>query len=155
MIKTMTDLHYTIDINAPKEKVWHVMLEPETYTEWTGPFYPGSYYEGSWDKGSKIKFVAEDDGKVSGMFSQIVENIPYEYVSIEHLGEIIDGQEDTSSKSAKQWVGSHENYRFTEKDGKTTLDVELTGSNVSDEMTKMLEGMWPQALEKLKEICER
>ena len=131
------------------------MLEPETYKEWTGAFHPGSTYEGSWDKGSKIKFVSEDDGKLSGMFSQIVENIPHEYVSIEHLGEIIDGKEDTTSEGAKQWSGSHENYRFTEKDGTTTLDVELIGGNVSDEMTKMFDGMWPQSLQKLKEICER
>ena len=131
------------------------MLGSETYKEWTGAFHAGSTYEGRWDKGSKIKFVAEDDGKLSGMFSQIVENIPYEYVSIEHLGEIIDGKENTISEGAKQWIGSHENYRFTEKEGTTTLDVELIGGNVSDEMTKMFDGMWPQALQKLKEICER
>src|SRR5688500_10250584 len=107
----MANLHYTIDISAPKEKVWQTMLESETYKEWTAAFHEGSTYEGSWDKGSKIRFVAEDDGKVSGMFSHIVENIPYEYVSIEHLGEIVDGQEDTTSENAKQWIGSHENYR--------------------------------------------
>jgi uncharacterized protein YndB with AHSA1/START domain len=151
----MANLHYTIDISSPKEKVWQTMLQAATYKEWTGAFHPGSTYEGSWDKGSKIKFVAEDEGKISGMLSQIVENVPYDYLSIEHLGQIIDGQEDTSSEDAKQWIGSHENYQFTEKDGITTIDVELIGENINDEIAKMFDGMWPQALQKLKEICER
>jgi len=151
----MANLNYTIDIEAPKQKVWQVMLELDTYKEWTGAFHPGSTYEGSWDKGSKIKFVSEDDRKLSGIFSQIAENIPYEYVSIEHLGEIVDGKEDMTSESAKQWSGSHENYRFTEKDGITTVDVELTGDNLGDEIRKMFDGMWLRSLQKLKEICER
>ncbi|HMI09606.1 MAG TPA: SRPBCC domain-containing protein [Candidatus Saccharimonadales bacterium] len=151
----MANLNYTIDIEAPKQKVWQVMLELDTYKEWTGAFHPGSTYEGSWDKGSKIKFVSEDDRKLSGIFSQIAENIPYEYVSIEHLGEIVDGKEDMTSESAKQWSGSHENYRFTEKDGITTVDVELTGDNIGDEIRKMFDGMWLRSLQKLKEICER
>jgi len=151
----MANVNYTIDIEAPKQKVWQVMLELDTYKEWTGAFHPGSTYEGSWDKGSKIKFVSEDDRKLSGIFSQIAENIPYEYVSIEHLGEIVDGKEDMTSESAKQWSGSHENYRFTEKDGITTVDVELTGDNIGDEIRKMFDGMWLRSLQKLKEICER
>lgn len=92
---------------------------------------------------------------MSGMFGKIVENIPYEFVSIEQLGEIIDGQEDTSSDEAKQWQGSHENYRFSEINGATTVDVGVTGENIRSEMTRMFDGMWPKALEKLKEICER
>jgi hypothetical protein len=151
----MTNLNYSININAPKEKVWETMLGQETYKEWTAAFHPGSYYDGSWDKGSKIWFVSEDDGKLSGMFGHIVENIPYQYVSIEQLGEIIDGKEDSSSEEAQNWIGSHENYRFTEDNGITTVDVEMTGDNVSPEIAKMFEGMWPPALQKLKEICER
>lgn len=131
------------------------MLGPETYKEWTAVFHPGSYYDGSWDKGNKIWFVSEDNGKLSGMFGRIVENTPFEYVSIELLGEIIDGKEDSSSEEAKNWIGSHENYRFSEYDGATTVDVEMTGENVSPEIAKMFEGMWPPALQKLKEISER
>jgi len=146
---------FTIDINAPKEKVWKVMLENKTYREWTGAFHEGSYYQGSWDKGSDIKFLAEDEGKLSGMASKIVENIPNEYISIEHIGEVVDGVVDTSSEGAKQWVGAHENYIFKEKDGITKVTIELEGEGVHKDMAEMLEGMWPKALQKLKEIAER
>lgn len=106
-------------------------------------------------RGSKIWFISEDEGKLSGMFGRIVENKPYQYISIEQLGEVIDGKEDSSGEEAQSWIGSHENYCFTEDNGVTTVDVEMIGDNISPEIAKMFEGMWPPALQKLKEICER
>ena len=131
------------------------MLDIDTYKQWTDPFYPGSYYEGSWDKGSDIKFVAESDGKLSGIYGRVVENIPYEYVSVEYLGEIVDGELDTQSDEARTWIGAHENYRFTENNGVTTVDVELGGEEVGDDMAQMFNDSWPKALAKLKEITEQ
>lgn len=151
----MTTQKFSININAPKEKVWKAMLEDKTYREWTGAFHEGSYYEGSWKKGSTIQFLALDNGKLSGMVSKIVENIPYEYISIEHVGEVSDGVIDSSSEGVKQWIGAHENYILKEKDGITTLTVELEGNDINKDMAKMFEGMWPKALQKLKEIAEQ
>ncbi len=151
----MNTLHFTIDINAPKEKVWEVMLADETYREWTSAFQEGSRYEGSWDKGSKIRFIGPDkEGKIGGMFGRIAENRPYEYISIEYGGEIVDDQEDSTSDHVKQWIGAHENYTFSESDGVTTLAVELEGVE-SPEMITMFEEAWPKALGKLKAIAER
>lgn len=151
----MNKLNFTIDINAPKQRVWEVMLGDATYRQWTAAFHEGSYFEGNWAKGSNMRFLAMDDGKLSGMASRIVESIPYEYISIEHLGEIMDGELDDTSEGAKQWAGAHENYTFTENSGVTTVLVELEGIDVSDEMNNMFEGMWPKALAKLKEIAEQ
>ncbi len=118
----MKTLTYTIEINAPKEKVWDTMLGKDTYKLWTSPFHEGSDYEGSWDQGSKIRFIApDDDGKVSGMTSQIAENRPYEFISIEHLGEVIDGEDVLDSEMAKRFKGAHESYTFTEDNGVTTV----------------------------------
>lgn len=50
-------LKYSITINAPKEKVWHTMLDDKTYREWTTEFNPGSYYEGDRKEGSEIRFL--------------------------------------------------------------------------------------------------
>lgn len=85
----METQHHSILIHADKKKVWHTMLDKETYTTWTEAFHEGSYFEGDWGKGSEIRFLGkEEDGSVSGMFSRIKENIPYEFVSIEHVGVI-------------------------------------------------------------------
>jgi len=150
----MTKLNYSISINAPKDTVWHTMLDLDTYKLWTEAFFPGSYYEGSWEKGSEIRFVAEADGGKSGMLGCIVENIPCEFVSIEYLGELENGKLKTTDGSSL-WVGAHENYSFTETGGLTKLEVELRADNGGDELTETFDAMWPKALQKLREMCEK
>lgn len=149
----MQKLHYSISINAPIKKVWDTMLQDETYRQWTSAFSEGGYYKGSWDKGAKILFIGPDPltGKEGGMVSRIAENRPYEYISIEHIGIIKDGIEDTTSEEAKKWAPAYENYTFTEKDGKTVLDIELDSL---EENAEMFNEMWPKGLQKLKEIAE-
>lgn len=152
----METLTFKIEINAPKEKVWEVMLGDKTYREWTAAFHEGSFYEGSWDKGSEIKFLGPDEhGELGGMAGKIVENIPYEYLSIEYMGLVANGEVDLTSEMVKEWAGAHENYTFTEQDNVTTLVVELEGHGISDEMGKMFTESWPKSLQKLKEIVER
>jgi hypothetical protein len=64
----MDKMHFSIVINAPKEKVWNTMLNDDTYRVWTEAFTPGSHYVGDWNKGSKILFLGPDKktGKMSG-----------------------------------------------------------------------------------------
>ncbi len=148
----MQKLHFSIEISAPKVKVWHTMLDDEPYREWTTAFSEGSYYKGSWEKGSKILFLGPDPttGKEGGMVSRIAENIPYECISIEHLGMVADGLEDTTSEAVKKWLPAFENYTFTEKDGKTEVSVDI---DTVEEYAQMFEDTWPKALQKLKEIA--
>jgi ketosteroid isomerase-like protein/uncharacterized protein YndB with AHSA1/START domain len=155
--KFMDKMHFSIVINAPKEKVWNTMLNEDTYRLWTDVFMPGSHYVGEWSEGSKILFLApEETGKMSGMMSKIKENRPYEYVSIEYIGIVQDGKEDTSSKEAKDWAGSLENYTFKEMDGKTEVLVELfSDTDLEDEYKQMFQDTWPKALQKLKELAEK
>ena len=149
----METLHYSIGINTDKQKVWDTMLAGKTYREWTKAFQEGSYYEGSWEKGSEIRFLGPDkDLKLQGMYSRIKENIPYEFLSIEHLGLIKDGEIDTASEEVKQWAPAFENYTFTEKDGKTELNVDM---QADPKHKAMFDDMWPKALKALKEACER
>ena len=149
----MDKLKFSIVINAPKEKVWDTMLEDRTYRIWTEEFTPGSHYIGSWDEGSKILFLGPaNDGKLGGMVSRIKENKLHKFISIEHLGEVLDGVEDTTSDRVKIWAGALENYTFIDKGNKTELVVDL---DINEEFKEMFEGMWPKALQKLKSICEK
>lgn len=150
----MKKLTFSIIINAPREKVWHTMLDDETYREWTKPFNEGSRYEGKWETGSEMRFIGVDDsGKESGgMYSKIKEARPYEFVSIEHLGMIsATGEVDTTSEEVKKWTPAFENYTFIDKEGGTEVLVEL---DISDEWQDMFNDMWPRSLAKLKEIAE-
>ena len=150
----MQKLHYSIVINAPAAKVWSTMLDDKTYRLWTDAFSPGCYYKGDWNKGSKILFLASGEHGESGMVSRIKENRKHEFISIEHLGIIQNGKEDTSSEESKAWAGALENYTLTEKKGSTELLIDLTG-NLAEEFVTMFDDMWPQALKKLREIAEK
>ena len=152
----MKKINFDITINAPAEKVWNTMLEDKTYREWTLDFNPsGSWYEGSWEKGSKIKFVGADPktGALGGMTSEIAENRPHEFLSIKHLGLIDNGVEIFFLPFVDSWVPSYENYTFTKIDDRTTkLEVEV---DTNEEYADMFSKMWPNALAKLKSMCER
>jgi hypothetical protein len=150
----MQKLHFSILINAPKEKVWHAMLDDKPYRQWTAAFSPGSYYKGDWSKGSKILFLGPnpETGDEGGMVSRIAENKPYEFVSIEHLGIVFNGVEDTTSDAARKWAPAFENYSFKETDGATEVLVDI---DVDEEEAEMFKQMWPSALQKLKEIAEK
>lgn len=149
----MDKLNFSITINAPKEKVWNTMLGDESYRAWTDVFSPGSHYVGNWDQGSKILFLAPgQNGGMAGMVSRIKENRRHEFISIEHLGMIENGKEDTSSEAVKIWAGAHENYTFKESGGKTQVLVEMDSVK---EYEEMFTNTWPQALQKLKILAEQ
>ncbi|NUM25259.1 MAG: SRPBCC domain-containing protein [Candidatus Buchananbacteria bacterium] len=149
----MKKLQFTIEIKASKEKVWSTMLEDKTYRQWAATFSPGSYYKGDWSKGSKMHFLGPNPqtGEEGGMVSEVLENRPHEFISLGHIGFVQNGKEDTVSEEAKKWTSAFENYTFNEKNGATELVVDL---NVTDELAEEFEKMWPDALQKLKELSE-
>lgn len=144
----MKTLHFSIDIKAPRQKVWKTMLDKESFMSWCSEFAEGSYYEGSWEKGEKIRFLIPGG---SGMTAVIAENKPFEFISIKHLGFIKDGVEDTASPEIKAWTPAFENYTFKEGDGVTQLEIDV---DVAPNFEDFMENSWPKALLKLKMICE-
>jgi hypothetical protein len=151
----MEKLEFKKEINAPAQKVYDTMLglyDKATYEYWTAAFNPTSSYNGKWDKGSKMHFIGFDEnGKKGGMVSEIEDNQPAVFVSIKHIG-ILDGDtEITSGELVEKWTGGYENYSYSEKNGVTTLTVEI---DTLQEYKDYFTGTFPLALEKLKEICE-
>jgi uncharacterized protein YndB with AHSA1/START domain len=145
----MRKLTFTTSIAAPRERVWHVMLDDTTYRQWTTAFSEGSCYEGSWDEGHEIRFL---DGKGNGMVSRIAESRPPEFVSIEHLGLIVDGREDRDSEEVRTWAGARESYTLLQQGDTTEVRVDI---DIDEQHAAMFEDLWPRALEKLKTLSER
>lgn len=149
----MEKLHFSVDIEAPVGVVWRTMLDDETYRQWAEVFHEGSYYEGGWATGDSIRFLGPDsEGSEGGMIGFIDVARPEEFLSIEYTGMINKGVEDFSSDIARKFHGMHENYTFSENNGVTTVAVDL---DTIDEFGDMFEGMWPPALDRLKQIAER
>jgi uncharacterized protein YndB with AHSA1/START domain len=145
----MTRLTFTTTIDAPKELVWRTMLEDETYRKWTRAFQEGSYAVTDWKPGSKALFLAPDG---SGMVSRVAEHRPNEFLSLEHVGIVKNGVEDTASDEVKQWAGARENYTLREHAGRVTLTVDM---DMTDDHKKYFEDTWPKALAALKELSEQ
>lgn len=86
------------------------------------------------------------------MVGRIAANKPYEFISIEHLGIVQNGVEDTTSEAARKWAPAFENYTFKDKGGATEVLVDI---DVEDEHAQMFNEMWPEALRKLKDLAEK
>ena len=145
----MTRLTFTTTIDAPKELVWRTMLEDETYRKWTKAFHEGSYAVTDWKPGSKALFLGPDG---SGMVSRVAEHRPNEFLSLEHVGIVKNGVEDTASDEVKQWAGARENYTLRDQAGHVTLTVDM---DTADDLKKYFEDTWPNALAALKELSEQ
>ncbi len=157
----MKKLKFKVSIHAPATKIYTSMLgigNKSTYEQWTSAFNPTSTYEGSWDKGSKMLFIGVDEkGEKGGMVSRIAENIPNRFVSIQHYGLVTADKEITEGPEVEKWANGFENYTFEENNGpdgfrNTTVTVDL---DTTEDFLDYMNQTYPNALNKLKEICEK
>lgn len=152
----MKKLQFKVSINAPSTRIYDFMLgisSKSNYEQWTSLFNPTSTYEGTWDKGNKILFIGVDEnGEKGGMVSRIAENIANRFVSIQHYGILKAGEEITAGPDVEKWANGFENYTFEEKNGTTTVIVDL---DTADEFLDYMNQTYPKALDKLKELCEK
>jgi uncharacterized protein YndB with AHSA1/START domain len=144
----MKKLHFSEEIRAPRSRVWQTMLADDTYRAWTAPFCEGSHYEGSWNEGDRIRFLAPNG---SGMTAVIAESREPEFLSIKHLGEVVEGVEDTTSERVRAWAPAFENYTLSPANGGTEVKVDL---DIAPEYEQYMRDTWPKALAKLKTLCE-
>lgn len=140
-------LQWSVDISAPPSKVCAMLVGSESYTQWTSAFGDGLYFEGSWQQGQRIRFLTPSG---EGVISEIAEHRPNEFISVRHLGYIVDGVEDTRSDAIRAWAPAYENYTFTATPQGTKLTVD---QDMTDEFESMVE-TWPRALATLKALCE-
>lgn len=145
----MEKIHFKTTIKAPKEKVWNVLWDLESYKKWTKAFSESSDVEtDGWKEGSKVIF---GDGNGCGMIAMVAANKPNEFMSFKHLGQINNGVEDTTSDKVKDWVGALENYTLKENNGETELLIDM---DINAEFKDMFSQMWPKALQSVKELSE-
>ena len=144
----METVHYSVKINASKERVWDILWGDLTYPEWTSVFTEGSAVVTDWEKGSKVLFLSGTD---DGMYSVIEEKIPNEYMSFKDLGMVKEGKELPIDEETKKWSGSLEKYSLKETDDMTILKVDLDTEESSVESFNKL---FPAALKKVKDLAE-
>ena len=147
----MQRVTYSLFIPAPRQTVWDAVIGKETYPQWTEDFCPGSDVRGEWKAGEKIHFIAPNaEGTHDGMYSEIAELRPLEYISIHHLGILRNDQPVTEGKEAQEWKDAYENYTFTEEGAGTMFRVDI---DLEENWIPFFNDLWPKALERVKQIC--
>jgi hypothetical protein len=145
----MKTLHFSIDIAAPRKKVWKTLWDDATYREWTSVFSEGSFAESDWKEGSKILFL---DPSRNGMSSIIEKSIPDTEMKFRHVTEVKDGKEVPAEGKIKEWSGATESYFLEGGEGVTKLKVEL---ETTDEYADHFKDIFPKGLQKVKELSEK
>ena len=141
----MATLAFSVNINAPKEKVWDTLWDDQSYRKWTAAFMEGSYAESDWNEGSKIFFLGSNG---DGMVSTIQKKTPPDEMVFKHIGEIKNGVEEINN-----WENATESYFLSETNGTTELAVELKMDD-SPEFEKYFTETFPKALEIIKQLSE-
>lgn len=145
----MKTLNFSVEIDAPKEIVWDVLWNDETYPKWTAVFSEGSKATSDWKEGSTILFTDESGG---GMYSRIKTKVPNQQMTFEHLGVLKDGVEVPMDDETKSWSGSIEEFLLNESNGVTHLKVSV---DVTEDFWDYFQKTFPKALEKVKELSEQ
>jgi uncharacterized protein YndB with AHSA1/START domain len=142
----VTRLHHTVDIDAPRDRVWAVLWDDKAYRDWTSAFMEGSHAVGDWKEGSKIQFL---DSGGNGMLAIIEKKVPNERMTFRHIAEIKEGKERPAPSS---WANAREEYTLKDNGRGTTLTVD---TDAAEEYKEAFEKAFPKALQRLKELAAR
>ncbi len=141
-------LKFSIEIASEKTTIWKALWNESSYREWVSVFFEGSYVvTDNWKEGSKVHFLAPNQ---SGIYSIIEKHIPNNIIQFKHIGNVVEGKEQSIDAETKKWSGAMETYRLTEEKNAITLEVEI---DVMDEHLEFMKNTFPKALNKIKEIC--
>lgn len=144
----METLKFETDIKATPEKIWDILWDDKTYSEWTQYFAEGSVFKTDWEVGGRTYFL---NPKGDGMASTInILNKPYEVV-FSHLGLIKDNVETMMTKEVEEWSGLEEKYFLMKRDGFTNLKVLIRSPN---EQHDMMTQSFTKGLAKVKMLAE-
>jgi hypothetical protein len=145
----MEKLHFTVNISAPKEKVWDCLWQDENYRKWTSAFHEGSYAVSDWEEGSKVLFLSPEG---EGMYSTIHKLVPNELMAFKHHGMLKEGKEQPIDEETKKWSGAMETYTLKGNNNQTELIVDM---DITEEYKESFQKVFPKALGIVKELAER
>jgi uncharacterized protein YndB with AHSA1/START domain len=137
-----------IDVHAPRERVWDVLIGDATYRQWTAEFAEGSFADTDWQEGSSVRFLGPDG---TGLLGRVLASRRPELLDVEYTGVVGGGSDDTDSEQARRWAGTHETYRLTEAGGGTHLEI---SAPMEDAYYEDMVAAWDRALARVKELAE-
>lgn len=139
---------FQVEINATPEMVWNVLLNDESYRQWTTVFCEGSFYKGDLKQGGRVHFLTPSG---EGMYADIIFYTPHSNILFQHIGEMLNFVEQPVDEAAEKWTGAFENYILKDNGVSTTLISEI---DLTPEHVDFFNKNFPKGLEKIKELSE-
>ncbi len=144
----MKRLEFTIEINAPKEKIWQSLWEDASYRNWASVFCEGTYAKSNWNEGDSIYFLSADGRGMNSVIDKKVEN---QYIAFKHISEMKDFKPQPVDEAASEWSGGMEIYELISNQSSITLKVLM---DTLEKYIEYFETTFPKALERVKELSE-
>ena len=143
----MQKLHFSIEIQAPREKVWDTLWGDKTFRDWANIIDEGQYMVGEIKEGNQVQFISSVSGY--GVTSLVEKLVPNEFVLFRQIADTKDSGE---REREKEWTGGEESYSLAENDGITTLTVAIDIPTGQEETFRV---RFPKALERVKILAEK
>ncbi len=143
----MQKQQYSIEIKAPKERVWSTIWRDKTFRDWASIIDEGTYMVGEMKEGNKVQIISSVSGY--GVISLVEKLTPNEFVSFRQVADTKDSGE---RERENEWTGGTESYSLAEHDGVTTLTVNIDVPPGQEETFKV---RFPKALERIKILAEK
>jgi hypothetical protein len=143
----MQKQQFSIEIKAPRERVWNTLWEDKTFRDWGNIIDEGQYMVGEIKEGNEVQFISSVSGY--GVTSLIETLVLNEFVSFRQIADTKDSGE---REREKEWTGGVESYSLSENDGVTTLTVAIDVPPGQEETFKV---RFPKALERVKMLAEK
>ena len=140
-------MQFSIEIEAPSEKVWQTLWEDETLRDWGNSIDEGLYMVGKIAEGNEVQFISSVSG--FGVTSVIEKLIPHEYIAFKQVADTMDSGKQERDK---EWTGGTESYELVEKNNITNLIVKIDVPPGQEETFKV---RFPKALERGKILAEK
>jgi hypothetical protein len=143
----MRKLQFSIEIKAPRERVWNTLWEDKTFRDWANIIDEGQYMVGEMKEGNEVQFISSVSGY--GVTSLIEKLALNEFVSFRQM---VDTKDGGKREREKEWTGGTESYSLAEHDAITTLTVDI---DVPPGQEETFKSRLPKALERVKFLAEK
>jgi hypothetical protein len=143
----MQKQQFSIEIKAPRERVWNTLWEDKTFRDWANTVDEGTYMVGELKEGNEVQFISSVSGY--GVTSLVEKLTLNEFVSFRQIADTKDSGE---REREKEWTGGAESYSLAENDGVTTLTVDIDVPPGQEETFKV---RFPEALERVRILAEK
>lgn len=138
----------TIEIDAPAEIVWDILISPEFTSAISYEMMQGEMIKGEYKPDGIIEFR---DKSGSGIKAQVTEFKYKEVLKYGYIGTFTNGKEDTDGVELKKWEESYDKFMLKGENGMTIVTLE---SMNPEEYYDTFMGTWETSMKHIKDFSE-